>query len=97
MYSNEDIVSDVSMLSPRSKLLTSSSRSAIEKWRLKTLSVARCTSRSTIFSSVVSPTDSSSILPPVVETSAVRSLTRGATCCSRSRIERRRAFASMLS
>lgn len=97
MYSSEDIVSDVSMLSPRSKLPISSSRSAIAKCRLKTFTVARWTSRSTTFSSEVSPTDSSSILPPVVDTSADRSLMRGATCRSRRRIERRRAFASMLS
>ena len=72
------IVSLASIRWPFSNNVSISANSSSSKWRLKTFSTAPCVSFSMIFSSLTSPTDSSSILPAVEATNADRSLTRGA-------------------
>ena len=67
------------------------------KLRLKTLSTAFCTSLPRILSSLLSPSVSSSILPVVEATMAPRSLTRGATSRSSSRMARLSALESRFS
>ena len=91
-YSFEGIVSATSMPNPPWNAATTGSSSPPVKVRLKTFSTARCTSLVRTLSSPPSPNVSISILPLVEATMALRSLTRGATSRSSSRIARLSAF-----
>src|SRR5213083_1815916 len=91
------MASETWRLAPALNAATTSSSSGWPKRRPKTLWTAFWTSRPSSFSSLPSPTDSSSILPTVDAASAPRSLTRGTANSSRSRIARLSALARMFS